>query len=252
MVGANNKPEETDQPEVMIEVSVWRGDAEAGGFRTYHVPSRQSQTVLDIVTYIQRNLDPELTYRFACRVGMCGSCGMTVNGKPRWTCRTHASQVISNGKLTIEPLRNMTKVKDLAVDMTPFFDKWVEAKGAFVPTKTRHDEIEAIKPDSKERRAADAAVECINCGVCYSACDVVAWKPDYLGPAAINRSWTLVNDPRDGAQAERLKVLASDAGCSNCHSHQSCATYCPNLLNPTRSIAGVKRRVMVAALKGEV
>lgn len=233
-------------------MSVWRGDADGGEFRTYTVPARQSQTVLDIVTFIQRNIDPELTYRFACRVGMCGSCGMTVNGKPRWTCRTHASKVISDGKLRIEPLRNMKPVKDLAVDMTPFFDKWVDAGGAFVPTKTRHNPLEPIKPDTKERRAADAAIECINCGVCYSACDVVDWNPDYLGPAAINRSWTLVNDPRDGAQKERLKVLASDGGCANCHSHQSCATYCPNLLNPTRSIAAVKRRVMLAALKGEV
>ena len=71
-----------------IEVSLWRGAAD-GRYETYRVPRRESQTVLDLVTFVQRHLDPTLSYRFACRVGMCGSCAMTVNGRPRWTCRTH-------------------------------------------------------------------------------------------------------------------------------------------------------------------
>jgi fumarate reductase iron-sulfur subunit len=75
-----------------LEVKVWRGGAD-GGYRSYAVPREESQTVLDVVTHIQRRLDPTLAYRFACRVGMCGSCAMTVNGRPRWTCRTHVSDV---------------------------------------------------------------------------------------------------------------------------------------------------------------
>ncbi|NND39586.1 MAG: succinate dehydrogenase/fumarate reductase iron-sulfur subunit, partial [Pseudomonadales bacterium] len=81
----------------------------------------------------------------------------------------------------------------------------------------------------------------INCAICYASCDVVAWNKDYLGPAALNRAWSLQNDQRDRAREERLQVVASDAGCHQCHSQQGCSTYCPNELNPTASIAGLKQ-----------
>src|ERR687887_583389 len=100
-----------------LTVSLWRG-AQQGRYETYKVPLRENQTVLDVVTYIQRHLDPTLAYRFACRVGMCGSCAMEVNGKPRWTCRTHVDKVAGTGTLTIRPLPNLPVIKDLAVDMT--------------------------------------------------------------------------------------------------------------------------------------
>src|SRR5204862_7060537 len=89
----------------MLRVAVWRG-AREGRFETFDVPRRPSQTVLDVVTHIQRHLDPTLSYRFACRVGMCGSCAMTVNGSPRWTCRTHVDKVAAGGVLEIAPLAN--------------------------------------------------------------------------------------------------------------------------------------------------
>lgn len=235
-----------------IQVRLKRGQGDDSSFQQYEVPALESQTVLDIVTWIQRNLEPGLSYRFACRVGMCGSCAMTVNGKPRWTCRTHVSSVMDGDTITIEPLRNMPVIKDLACDLTEFFDKWTRAKGHFVPTITRNDPIQVISPKDKSRREASAGIECINCGVCYASCDVVEKDPRYLGPAALNRAWTLVNDVRDGGNAERLKAVTSDGGCQSCHSQQGCTTYCPNTLNPTRSIAGLKRAASIAALKGEL
>jgi fumarate reductase iron-sulfur subunit len=234
-----------------LKVSLWRG-GEDGRYETYSVPLRENQTVLDVVTWVQRNLDSSLAYRFACRVGMCGSCAMTVNGRPRWTCRTHVARVADGGRLEIGPLGNLPLIKDLAADMRPFFEKWQQAKGAFAPSKTRHDAIEKIRPDSPTRRAADAAIECINCGVCYAACDTVRWDEDYLGPAALNRAWTLVNDERDTANVERLEAVAASGGCHACHSHQSCQEHCPLALNPTASIAGLKRRTMLAFLKGVI
>ena len=223
-----------------LEVSVWRGGAD-GRFETFEVPRRASQTVLDVVTYIQRHLDPTLAYRFACRVGMCGSCAMTVNGTPRWTCRTHVDKVAKGGRVTIGPLANMPVVRDLVADMREFFDKWARARGQFEPTATRESAFARVKPDSRERREADAGIECIGCGVCYAACDVVAWKPEYLGPAALNRAWTLVNDARDGGQRARLLAVAGDAGCHSCHTLMSCTKHCPKGLSPTRAIAGLKR-----------
>jgi fumarate reductase iron-sulfur subunit len=235
----------------MLRVRVWRGDA-AGAFREYAVPRQESQTVLDVVTHIQRALDPTLAYRFACRVGMCGSCAMTVNGAPRWTCRTHVDKVARGERLEIAPLRNLPVIRDLVADMREFFDKWARAQGQFKARRTRADEFEKILPDSDPRQRADAAIECIGCGVCYAACDVVAWNPAYLGPAALNRAWTLVNDARDAGNPERLRAVAGDDASLACHTHMSCTERCPKSLSPTAGIAGLKRAVARAAILGEL
>ncbi len=235
-----------------LEVLIWRGNASGGGEVRYQVPIRESQTVLDVVTWVQRNLEPKLGYRFACRVGMCGSCAMMVNGEPRWTCRTHVQRVARNNVLKIAPIRNLPVIKDLVVDMSGFFDKWKKSEGRFYPSSSREYEVERVLPDSPQRIAADAGIECINCAVCYAACDVVTWNPEYPGPAALNRAWTLVNDVRDAEQNKRLKAVSGSGGCHNCHSHQSCMTYCPNSLNPTDSIAGLKRLTIKAAMKGDL
>jgi succinate dehydrogenase/fumarate reductase-like Fe-S protein len=102
-----------------LSVSLWRGGKD-GRYQTFSVPRRDSQTVLDVVTFVQRHLDPTLSYRFACRVGVCGSCAMTVNGKPRWTCRTHVEKVAGRGRLEIGPLENLPVIKDLATDREEF------------------------------------------------------------------------------------------------------------------------------------
>ena len=235
----------------LLQVSVWRGGAE-GGYRSYEVPRQESQSVLDVVTYIQRSIDPTLSYRFACRVGMCGACAMTVNGIARWTCRTHVSKVAKGNAIQIAPLANLPVVKDLVADMCEFFDKWARALGRFVPSATRKDAFARVVSESPERVAIDAGIECIGCGVCYASCDVVSWNPDYLGPAALNRAWTLINDARDGAKRERLAAVAGDAGCHACHTHLSCSERCPKNIAPTASIAGLKRAVAMAAWKGEL
>jgi len=234
-----------------LSVSLWRG-AQQGRYENYVVLQRESQTVLDVVTFVQRHLDPTLAYRFACRVGVCGSCAMTVNGKPRWTCRTHVAKVAGGGRLQIGPLENLPVIKDLTTDMEPFFAKWQQAKGVFEPSKTRHDAIAQIRPDSRARVAVDAAIECINCGVCYAGCDTVRWNSEYLGPAALTRAWTLLNDERDAGNVARLQAISASGGCHACHSHQSCQELCPQALNPTAAIAGLKRRTTAAYLKGEI
>ena len=128
---------------------------------------------------------------------------MTVNGAPRWTCRTHVDKVAADDDaLNIGPLRNLPVIRDLVTDMREFFDKWARANGHFEGTRTRHDEFARSRAGvGAAREQADAGIECIGCGVCYAACDVVAWNPDYLGPAALNRAWTLVKDVRDEGAA---------------------------------------------------
>jgi len=234
-----------------LRVSVWRGGTD-GRLQRYEVPRYPSQTVLDVVTHIQRKIDPTLAYRYACRVGMCGSCAMTVNGAPRWTCRTHVDKVAAGGELELRPLRNLPVVRDLVADMREFFDKWQRAKGQFAGARSKSDEFARVAPASPERQAADAGIECIGCGVCYAACDVVSWNRDYLGPAALNRAWTLISDVRDVATVERLRAVAGDAGCHACHTHTSCTERCPKHISPTAGIAGLKRAVAKATLAGKL
>ncbi|MGE0311217.1 MAG: succinate dehydrogenase/fumarate reductase iron-sulfur subunit [Lautropia sp.] len=236
-----------------LAVRIWRS-RDGGGFVDYQVPRQDSQTILDVVTWVQREREPSLAYRFSCRVGMCGSCAMTVNGVARWTCRTHVSKVsagLAEGTpIEIAPLSNLPVIKDLATDMRAFFDRWARAKGRFSGSRTRHDPFERVAPDSPERMAANAGIECIGCGVCHASCDVVAWRPGYLGPAALNRAWTLVNDVRDTDQAARLRAVAGDDGCHACHTHGSCNERCPKAIEPTAGIAGLKRLVARAAVRG--
>ncbi len=212
-----------------------------GGFQGFDVPRHDSQTVLDVVSWIQQNADPTLSYRFACRVGMCGSCAMMVGGTPRWTCRTHVSKVARRGRLQIAPLRNLPVLRDLVTDMDPFFDKWTGAGGRHLPTAIRSDPIPAVAPDSPARVTASAGIECINCAVCYASCDTVAGQPDYPGPAALNRAWTVVNDGKHADRAGVLAAASGKGGCHNCHSTGSCTANCPNGLDPLTAIAGLKR-----------
>jgi fumarate reductase iron-sulfur subunit len=231
-----------------LDVEVWRG-TDSGHFQSFSVKRRTHQTVLDVVTEIQREQDSTLSYRFACRVGMCGSCAMVVNGRPRWTCRTRVSEVAAQGRLRLEPLRHFTVVKDLAVEMSEFFDKWKRARGYFEAGAQPEKDFAVVPPATPARQAANAGIECIGCGVCYSACDVVGWDAGYLGPAALNRAWTLVNDVRDQAQAARLDAVSGGCGCQACHTHMNCTQFCPKQIAPTYAIAGLKRAMLMRSLR---
>ena len=217
------------------------------------MPQRANQTVLDVVTWVQRNADPTLSYRFACRVGMCGSCAMTVNGRPRWTCRTHISKVVENGKLEIGPLANLPVIKDLACDMRQFFEKWQAAKGVFAPSKTRADAIEKIVPAHRAAHRGRRGhrvhqLRGVLCRLRYGALERGLSGPRRPQPRLDARQRRArCRQPRAPDRRSR-----PSGGCHACHSHQSCQEHCPNKLNPTASIAGLKRRTMQAYLKGEL
>ncbi len=232
-----------------LKVTIDRGPNDQGAQTVFDVPAYDNQTVLDVVSWVQQNSDPTLSYRFACRVGMCGSCAMMVNGVPRWTCRTHISKVLDGNEVMIGPLRNLPVIKDLAVDMDPFFDKWVAAEGVHHGAATRNDPIAEIDVNTPSRVEANLGIECINCSVCYAACDTVAANPDYLGPAALLRAWTLLNDAKDEGRAKIMEAVSTKGGCHNCHSIGSCTAYCPNNLDPMSAIAGLKRETAKSFFK---
>jgi len=119
------------------------------------------------------------------------------------------NDVIDGNTLVLEPLRSHPRIRDLVVDMTPFFETWKDAGAVFKPTATRFED--------SARQNADEGIECINCAVCYSACDVVAWDNNYLGPAALNRAWTLVNDAKHSERKETMSKALGAGGCGSCH-----------------------------------
>ena len=182
----------------MLEVEIWRG--ERRGRRrgsSYAVPHEANQTVLDVVTHVQRYLDPSLAYRFACRVGHVRLLRDVRKRPPALDlphpCLAGRAQGPAAHRAAAGTCRSSGTSRSI---WRPFFEKWRDAEARFVPPPAPVDE--AVRPDEPERMAADAGIECINCAVCYAACDSVAWNPDYPGPAVLNRLWTLVNDRRDG------------------------------------------------------
>jgi succinate dehydrogenase/fumarate reductase iron-sulfur protein len=159
----------------------------------YRVEAKPGMTVLDALVGIQQRQDPTLAFRYACRVGMCGSCTMVVNGRERWACRTLLS-TLKGKEVRIHPLYHFPLIRDLVVDMAPFAEKMTAVHAAFVPGASA-PEFATIGATSQERREIDPTLECIDCGACLSACTTVAHNPRFPGPAALNRAFTLMADP---------------------------------------------------------
>ena len=212
------------------------GDAER--WQEYTVDPGADTTVLDALVEIQRGQDPGLAFRYACRVGMCGSCGVVVNGRERWACRTRLS-TLGRGPVTVRPLYHFPLLRDLVVDMAPFTAKMRAVGAAFAPADEERDA--RIGSGSGERQEIDAAIECIGCGLCVSACTIVAHNSRFPGPAALNRAFTLQRDRREGEKDARWSVLLSDDALARCHGQGNCTEVCPMELAPTRSIVRLRQ-----------
>jgi fumarate reductase iron-sulfur subunit len=203
-------------------------------WQKFVVESGPDTTVLDALVAIQRGQDATLAFRYACRVGMCGSCAMVVNGRERWACRTRLA-TLGSGPVTVRPLYHFPLLRDLVVDMTPFVDRQRSVGAALMPAPTA-EPYALIPAGSAERQEIDEAIECIGCGMCVSACTMVAHNERFPGPAALNRAFTLVRDSRDASGERRWAVLLSDDALARCHGQGNCTEVCPMELAPTTSI----------------
>jgi fumarate reductase iron-sulfur subunit len=230
---------------VVLKVFRWSPGARER-LQKYWVKARQGMTVLDALVELQRGADPTLAFRYACRVGMCGSCGMVINGRERWACRTLLSG-LARGPLTVRPLYHFPLIRDLVVDMAPIKSKMLEMKAVFVPGRrtTEGDSFALIGSRSRERRAIDASIECIGCGMCVSACTMVSHDPRFPGPAALNRVFNLQRDSRDGAHADRGKAVLAEDVLTRCHGQANCTAVCPMEISPTDSILALRRRAVL-------
>ncbi len=230
-----------------ITVKIRRSDRNGGEpLDTFEVEWENRMNVLDVLNTIQNTQDPSLAFRYSCRVGMCGTCSLRVNGRNRWACRTSVEQ-LGKDVLVIEPLPHYPIIRDLVVDMQPFFENQRKIIPQFVPAKSNRKGFAKISCDSRERKEIDRHVECITCGNCFGECSLVKTNEAYVGPAALNRAYTLIADSRDGAGAARLAILNSHSGVWGCHTQFNCTEVCPVGISPTRAIQKLKRKEVLSA-----
>jgi fumarate reductase iron-sulfur subunit len=225
---------------ITLEVMRYRPEQETEpSFQSYEVPFHEDWVVLDALNYIKDRLDGSLSYRWSCRMGVCGSCGMMVNGEPQLTCATFLSHYLP-GPIRVEPLRYFPIMRDLVIDMTDFMAKlqsvkpWIIrgeekplAQGEYLQTP---EELDIYKQFSM----------CINCMLCYAACPVYGLDPQFVGPAAIALAQRYNKDSRDQGTSQRLDMLSQHEGIWGCTFVGECSKVCPKEVDPAGAIQQYK------------
>jgi succinate dehydrogenase/fumarate reductase iron-sulfur protein len=227
----------TGPPAAQIRVTVSRSDPSSPP--EFLVDRFAPMMVLDLLLAIQRHEDPSIGFRFSCRVAMCGTCTLRMDGRTVLACQTPVEPDCDEVRL--EPMAGLPVVRDLIADMTPFWREWARVTPYLVPVDGL-DEPARILPDSTERRRIDPSLDCITCGACYSSCGIADERRDFLGPAALNRAMVLISDSRDAAHEERLDAVSGSDGIDRCHYIYGCTAVCPKGLDPAGAIRDLRRR----------
>ena len=225
---------------VVLQVTRYRPEQEAEPtIQEYEVPFTSDWVLLDALNYIKDNMDGSLSFRWSCRMGICGSCGMMVNGEPKLTCATFVSEY-APGPIRIEPLRYFPIIRDLTIDMTDFMGKLKSVK----PWIIRQDEQsisdgEYLQSPEELDRYKQFSM-CINCMLCYSACPVYGLDQSFTGPAVIALAQRYNMDSRDQGSRERLDVLSDHEGVWGCTFVGECTKVCPKNVDPAGAIQQYK------------
>lgn len=194
--------------------------------------------VVDALFALQHQVDPAFAFRVSCRAGICGSCAVRVNGRERLACQMPLS--LAGAEVTVEPLRHLPVLRDLVVDLDPFFAKYAAVHPEFRPRPLAGP----TRLTAAERGLVEQAINCISCGACYSTCDVAGLNPDFLGPVALTRAWALVADERDADPGSRMREAAGRNGAWRCHNLGNCVVVCPRGIAPLLAIQALRRRAL--------
>ncbi|MFQ5889688.1 MAG: succinate dehydrogenase/fumarate reductase iron-sulfur subunit [Gemmatimonadota bacterium] len=225
---------------VTLRVRRYRPEEEAEPtWESYEVPFREEWMVLDALNYIKDHVDGSLSYRWACRMGVCGSCGMTVNGEPTLTCAIYVASLLP-GPIRVEPLRGFPVIRDLVGDLTPFLDKLRRVKPWIIRDDERPLEEGEYRQTPEELAEYQQYSMCINCMLCYAACPIYELEPDFIGPAAIALAQRYNLDSRDEGAEERMDVLSQHDGIWACTFVGECSVVCPKNVDPAGAIQRYK------------
>ena len=222
---------------LVLNIYRWNRDNRKNpSINTYHLnKSKMGPMVLDAIINIKNNIDPTLTFRRSCREGICGSCSMNINGTNTLACLTP----IDKKEFNIYPLPHMSVIKDLVVDLEPFFEQYKSIKPYVVTDKKPKKEHIQLPED---RKKADGLYECILCACCSTSCPSYWWNSDkFLGPAILLQAYRFIVDSRDKNKKERLKQLNDAFKLYRCHTIMNCTKTCPKGLNPAKAISEIKK-----------
>ena len=215
-------------------------------FENYALEAEPTDRVLDLLEYVKGYIDGTLSFRRSCAHGVCGSDAMRINGINRLACKVLIHDLKTN-KITVEPLLGLKVIKDMIVDMEPFFEHFRSVMPFFVnddPPPTR-ERIQS--PDQLER--FDDTTKCILCAACTTSCPSYWANDRYVGPAAIVNAHRFIFDSRDQTAAERLKILNDQFGVYRCHTIFNCTEACPRDIQVTRAIGEVKKAIATGSLE---
>ena len=208
-------------------------------YDTFDVAVEPRSTILDSLVSIRRELDPTLTFRHSCFHASCGTCGMRVNGREGLACVT---PVPEGGEVMVEPLGNIPVVTDLVVDMDAFYDEFDEAGRPLVRVSEMIPGAEMAEGIDELERYED----CIECGICLSACPVAGSDPRYVGPAALAAAWRLVDEPRGRDPGPVLRLMDDEQAAWRCHLAWECSEACPSGVDPAAAIMRLRRAATAA------
>jgi succinate dehydrogenase / fumarate reductase, iron-sulfur subunit len=227
---------------MQVKFKIFRFDPEkdpAPHFKDYVVEAEPFERILDCLNRIKWEQDGTLSFRHSCAHGVCGSDAMRINGVCALACQKlvkdyHGAEVV------VEPLPLFRVLKDLIVDMQPFFDKVASVRPYLIASNP--PEKERLQ-SREERKKFDDAIRCILCACCTAACPVSNSNEGFLGPAALLRAFRMIFDSRDERRAERLKELDNEDGAWGCKNHFECTRVCPKEIPVTKSINLTKREI---------
>ncbi|HCV23891.1 MAG: succinate dehydrogenase/fumarate reductase iron-sulfur subunit [Gemmatimonadetes bacterium] len=228
--------------EETITIEVLRYLPENGAepeFQSYDVPLRSDWVVLDALNHIKDHIDGTLSYRWSCRMGVCGSCGMMINGEPVLTCAAFLTKY-APGPIRVEPLAHFPVVRDLVAEVTDFVDKLKHVKPWVVREEDKPLEEGEFKQTPAELSDFKSYTMCINCMLCYSACPVYGLEPGFTGPAALALAQRYNLDNRDEGNDERMARLSNDEGIWSCTMVGECSEACPKDVDPAGAIQRYK------------
>lgn len=227
------------QEQISLDVLRYRPEQESEpAFQRYEVPLNTDWVVLDALNYVKDEIDGTLSFRWSCRMGVCGSCGMMVNGNPELTCASYLKK-LTPGPVRIEPLQYFPVIRDLVIDMSAFLDKLKKVKPWIIRDEEGSPDQEYLQtPD--ERKDYERYSMCINCMLCYSACPVFGLEPDFDGPAALALAQRYNKDNRDQGNQQRMEALSTQNGIWQCTFVGDCSAVCPKDVDPAGAIQRYK------------
>ncbi|MGM7441664.1 succinate dehydrogenase iron-sulfur subunit [Streptomyces tunisiensis] len=240
------EPGFADSPYITVTLRIRRFNPEISAEATwedFQLLIDPKERVLDALHKIKWDLDGTLTFRRSCAHGICGSDAMRINGKNRLACKTLIKDINPEKPITVEAIKGLTVLKDLVVDMEPFFQAYRDVM-PFLITKDTNEPTRERLQSAEDRERFDDTTKCILCAACTSSCPVFWNDGQYFGPAAIVNAHRFIFDSRDEAGEQRLEILNDKDGVWRCRTTFNCTDACPRGIEVTKAIAEVKRALI--------